>query len=469
MKHTVCTLFLLISLALAPIAASTEPSSFRMGEDITAKCTVQPQNAAWFDESIYTYAAIPEKASLTITSEQKIGGIYLRFDKLPSSSYTLEANGKKVTQSPDFLHRYFSAEALFGSYPTEITLIFDEETVIADLFVLSPGAVPDFVQVWEAPCKEADLLLAPTHADDDHLFFLGILPYYAGELGYEVQVVYFTNHNAVHDRPHELLDGLWAVGVKNYPIIAEMRDAWDGTTKTLDYGYQLFKWQGYEKEDLIAFWAEMIRRFRPQVIVGHDIRGEYGHPQHMVNTDALLASLDVCGEKDYDPNGTELAPWIPEKVYLHLWEENKIQMDWDQPLSAFGGKSAYEVSCLGYFCHKSQQFTWFTSWLLGKDRQYTSAAQIASYSPSEYGLYFTRVGIDTVGGDFFENLSVRSQIPAISPDTDEAGEEPLSDSSASAEGNASDSRTGLTLIILPILLLAALFLWRVCVDKKAEK
>ena len=77
--------------------------------------------------------------------------------------------------------------------------------------------------------------------------------------------------------------------------------------------------------------------------------------------------------------------------------------------------TAYEVSKLGYACHLSQQYTWFTKWLKGSGDSYTSATQIKSYKPTEYGLYRTTVGYDTVGGDFFENLTVRSQLP---PDTD---------------------------------------------------
>ena len=36
--------------------------------------------------------------------------------------------------------------------------------------------------------EDADMLLLPTHADDEHLWFGGTMPYYAGELGYKVQV-----------------------------------------------------------------------------------------------------------------------------------------------------------------------------------------------------------------------------------------------------------------------------------------
>ncbi len=407
-KYLLCALLCLSALFLS-LTALADPDP--VGKDITKDCTVSPSRKEWLDDRVTTYRSISEGEALRVEADEAIGGIYLRFDKLPTADYLLEANGTQISLSPDYLHRYLDIDALFDFPVTDLTLTFGASTVIADLFVLSPGTPPDFVQIWQPPCEQADLLLAPTHADDEQLFFLGVLPYYAGQMEYDVQVVYFTNHNKVHDRPHELLNGLWAVGVRSYPIIAPMKDAWDGSTETLKYGYSVFASQGYEKKDLVDFWVEMIRRFRPQVIVGHDIDGEYRHPQHMVNTDTLREALKVCGDAEYLLDGIDSAPYEPEKVYLHLLKENPIYMDWDRPLDKFGGLTAYEVSKRGYQCHESQQWTWFTRWIQGKNGQFTKSSEITTYSPNEYGLYFTRVGKDVIGGDFFENVTVRSQIP----------------------------------------------------------
>ena len=80
-------------------------------------------------------------------------------------------------------------------------------------------------------------------------------------------------------------------------------------------------------------------------------------------------------------------------------------MDYDVPLEAFGGKTAYEVSCDGFACHESQHWTWFYKWIYGSEENpITKASQIRSYSPCKYGLYYTKVGVDTIGGDFFENV-----------------------------------------------------------------
>ena len=94
-----------------------------------------------------------------------------------------------------------------------------------------------------------------------------------------------------------------------------------------------------------------------------------------------------------------------QKLYLHLYNENEIVMNYDVPLQAFEGKTAYEVSCEGFACHKSQHWTWFYKWIYGSEADpYTKASQIKTYSPCKFGLYYTNVGVDEIGGDFMENV-----------------------------------------------------------------
>ena len=86
-------------------------------------------------------------------------------------------------------------------------------------------------------------------------------------------------------------------------------------------------------------------------------------------------------------------------------------MDWDVPLTSFGGMTAYEVSRdRGFPCHKSQvaDFAWYYR---GADR----AVDVGKYSPCRYGLYNTTVGEDTGAGDFFEHLEDYRQPPQEAP------------------------------------------------------
>lgn len=418
-------IFMMLFLLLTGACLFAMPAG---AEQMTDAATFTPANALLTDGNEGTYSTVRQGSSIRISAPKPIASLYIVFDRTPAE-WTLRAGDSSfVCGTYGFLHEYVDVAGLVGA-ASEVELTFDRaDAQIADIYVFSEGELPDWVQRWKPAEGEADLMLLPTHADDDHLFFLGILPYYAGECGYEVQVVYFTNHWAVHDRPHELLNGLWTTGVTRYPVISALPDGWDGQTKNKEYAYNAAKWAGFSKDDLIAFQVEMLRRFRPQVVVGHDINGEYGHPQHMANTDTLIAALELSADASYSPEtASTYGVWDVPKTYLHLYGEHTVTMNWDVPLSRFGGKTAYEVSKLGYACHKSQQYTWFTRWVNGRENQFTKATDITSYRPTDYGLYRTTVGYDTKGGDFFENLTVRSTIPpetepVTEPETDPATE-----------------------------------------------
>ena len=79
---------------------------------------------------------------------------------------------------------------------------------------------------------------------------------------------------------------------------------------------------------------EYLRRFRPQVVVGHDPNGEYGHPQHIINTETLMDALTLAADPTYsEETAADYGVWDVPKTYLHLYGENRITMDWDRPLA----------------------------------------------------------------------------------------------------------------------------------------
>lgn len=392
----------------------------------------QPQVATWkgakleskafsvkklSDGNNASYSKASEGGSVTVSREDGIAFLYVQFDRTPQPwSITDEEAGQEYfCGQQGFLHEYVAVEGL----PTTLKLDFPEGTVIADIYAFSEGQIPEWVQVWQAPCDKADLLLVSTHSDDEQLFFAGVLPYYAGELGYEVQVAYVVQHFAVgesqnHVRPHEQLDGLWTVGVRHYPVMSEFPDLYaeskDRMT-ALTKAEAAFKKYGYTYDDFVAYMVELFRRFKPLVVVSHDLNGEYGHGTHVLAatsiTDAIEASADVAA---YETSAQKYGVHEVEKVYLHLYDQNKIVMDWDVPLESFGGKTAFEVTRDGFACHKSQHWTWFYKWIHGKeDNVINKATDIKSYSPCKYGLYYTSVGFDEVGGDFFEKVSTYAQ------------------------------------------------------------
>lgn len=379
--------------------------------DWVAESSGVPVVELLFDMDMETTQRCEEDASLTISLPEGIGSMYLVFDReYGVLNLTDEETGAVAAVSTEgMLHFYVDLEDCFGLVPHTVTVSFPAgDAWLNELGMYPPGQVPDWVQRWERiPDGQADLLLLSTHGDDEQLFFAGLLPWYAGEKGYRVQVVYFTDHrNLTAHRVHEMLNGLWAVGVRDYPVFGHYDDYY---TFDLEDAYRYYEETGHPRQTLLAFVTELLRRYRPLVAVGHDQAGEYGHGMHQLTADLLKQAVELSGNEDAFPEQLDrYDSWQVPKTYLHLYSENPITMDWDVPLEAFDGMTAYEVTKeKGFPCHASQygDFAWY---FRGADR----AAEVAKYSPCYYGLYRSTVGEDTDKGDFFENLEAYFQQPA---------------------------------------------------------
>ena len=372
------------------------------------------------DGSRTAVASAGGPAQVTLSRAGGIAGVYIEFDTIPqpwTAADPLTGDSLSCGEK-GFLHEYVDLSALGDGLPESLVLDFPAGADIGELYVFSEGELPGWVQVWQPPCERADLLLVSSHADDEQLFFAGVLPYYAVERGLNVQVAYlvqyFEGGYADHRRTHEQLDGLWTVGVRNYPVMPEFPDLYaeskDRDT-ALAQAVSVYEAAGYTYEDFVDYLTWCIRRFRPLVVVSHDPDGEYGHGTHVLCADALGTALERAADPALDQaRGETLDPWQVEKTYLHLYPENQIVMDWDTPLDSLGGKTPFQVSQEGFACHESQHWTWFYRWIYGSSGSpIQRAADIQNYSPCLYGLYNTRVGPDTAGGDFFEHVETWAQ------------------------------------------------------------
>ncbi|MBQ4037718.1 MAG: PIG-L family deacetylase [Clostridia bacterium] len=338
---------------------------------------------------------------LEIKSEEGMSALYLIFYDTPVN-FTLSDGEKTVSVEGKYLRRFVDVRTLFEKKLTQVTVTFEGNARLIEIYAYGTR-VPASVQRWEEPCEKADLCLMTTHADDEQLFFAGVLPYYAGEKGYEVQVVYFTDHKNEPGRRHELLAGLWEVGVTHYPVISEFPDLYSTSLAAAENQLNV---RGFTHGEIVDFQVEMLRRFKPKVVIGHDPNGEYGHGQHRLNTATLTEALDLTSDESYHPESAEKwGTWNVPKTYLHLYGEGQIEMNWDIPLEKFGGKTAFQKTQDGFSHHASQHYTWFRTWLLGNRGQITEATQITTHSPCKYGLYRSTVGSDVEKNDFFENVT----------------------------------------------------------------
>ena len=191
-------------------------------------------------------------------------------------------------------------------------------------------------------------------------------------------------------RRSELLNGLWHLGVRQYPVIGSFADVY---MKTLDEAYS--RWR---KKDSRAYVAELIRQYKPDVMLTHDINGEYGHGAHKLCASVAQYCVERTGDEAFMPESAEKwGTWCVKKLYLHLGRENTVTMDWRVPLSSMGGKTGLELAQEAYAFHITQHKTSFAV----TDEGRTSNAK--------FSLVYSSVGEDCIGGDFFEHISPDDQ------------------------------------------------------------
>lgn len=406
--RAVAALLLLIILLPCLRAAAAEERTDNEAKNLSKPQYIQQLEGistcqVFFDGRLDYGIKTDENASFTVGYEDGIGSIYIIFQEAygPYDLVNNDNGERKTVGENRFIHDFLDLVEIFGSAPTSVTVEFSNGSArIHEVSLYGVGEVPDTVQKWNSPKDgKTDMILFSTHGDDEQLFFAGILPYYAGELGYQVQVVYLTDHhNDYAGRVHEMLNGLWAVGVDTYPVFGPYPDF---LGKELALTYRSFELLGWPQEQMLGFVVEQMRRFKPKVVVAHDFRGEYGHGQHMVYADLVARALEVSNDPSSYPELAEkYGLWDVPKAYFHLYEENEIVMDWDQPLERFHGETAFEVTLhRGYKCHVSQygSFIWYFQYA-------DNAKEIMYYSPCYYGLYRSTVGEDVEKNDFFENV-----------------------------------------------------------------
>lgn len=398
---------LVCMMVCAPAANAAEAVEISGKEIVTGNSGIGSVNPL-FDGRTMESINIRNDGTITLSHQDGIGSLYLVFG-LEYGTYTVTdkvAGDVRTFGENGFLHQFLDLEAAFGHAPEAVTLTFDSgDAKLAEVYAFTAGEVPGWVQKWEMPLEGgADLVLFSTHGDDEQLFFTGMLPYYAGEMQYGVQVVYMTGHrNMSVRRSHEMLDGLWAVGVTNYPVFGPFGD-YNSTSKAA--AYQTYRNKNISRDDILSFVVENVRRFRPKVAVGHDLDGEYGHGMHMIYAELLCEAAEIAMDREQFPESAETyGVWDIPKTYLHLYPENQIRMNWDIPLESFDGMTAYEVTKeLGFPCHVSQQ-SYYSYYFSGKHL----ASEITVNSPCEFGLYRSTVGEDVLRQDFFENLTTYAQ------------------------------------------------------------
>lgn len=327
--------------------------------------------------------------SVTAPAGMPIHGLYICFAKMPEvwEIQVKDGNDWMTYQQGDtrYLHTYVSIPE--GAEMVRIVATSSKQISLSinELYVLSDGEVPSWVQRWEPTHEKADILFLSTHPDDELIFFGGAIPTYAAEQQRKVVVAYFTSSNCA--RSSELLNGLWHMGVRNYPVIGEFKDVY---AKNLSAAYK----NAGGREKVMQWVTELYRRYRPEVVVTQDKNGEYGHNQHKMVAEAAQACVEyAAAEGQYLDSFMTYGAWQVKKLYLHLWPENQITFDWSVPLVSMNGATGLELAMEAYTLHKTQASS-------GMSVKETGT----KYDNRVFGLAYTTVGEDVRKDDFLENI-----------------------------------------------------------------
>lgn len=328
--------------------------------------------------------------AITAPEGKPIAGLYVCFGNMPESwEIQTSDDGKDwftaVPGDTRFLHAYVALPQPAQHVRLAVTSEKKTALRINDLFVLSEGDLPDWVQVWQPTEEKADILFLSTHPDDELIFFGGAIPTYAVEQQRKVVVAYFTRSNTT--RSSELLNGLWHMGVRTYPVIGNFKDSY---AKNLKAAYKSAGGKGKVNEWIVGLY----RQYKPEVVVTQDTNGEYGHKQHMMIADAAQNCIALAtNEDEFTASTIAYGTWQVKKLYLHLYPENQITFDWTVPLKSMNGATGIELAEEAYTLHKTQASSGMSVTETG-----------TKYDNRVFGLAFTTVGEDVRKDDFLENI-----------------------------------------------------------------
>ncbi len=305
-----------------------------------------PMPTAMVDGAITTYLTPTGDRTVTITAPSAtLCTVYFEFEEVPEPFDLITP-----TQTQSIRLSYLHESVTLSEPVSTITLNLPAVSVV-NLDVYACGELPATVEQWKPAHQKADVLIVPTHFDDESLFFGGAIATLVNQ-GLRVQVAFLSHHKGQRVRKHEVLRALWVLGIDHYPDLGFFSDRY---ANDLDHAKTLF-----DEAAILAVQVALIRRYRPDVVIGHDLNGEYGHGMHQLNAHTLVTAFSRAWDPQLDPASYALyGPHVPLKLYLHLYPRQRVWLNVRTPLDAFDGLSAFDVSVEAYKKHQSQSWTAF--------------------------------------------------------------------------------------------------------------
>ena len=407
---------LLAALVMCALLMCSAPAFAVQADTVTKQCMFEVSagrekyltdgdvDTSWTSES--------ENGKLMITLPTNGAGyVVIEWEKLPTGYIFAQYDADKQIMTSvgeaDVQPGLIQVYELNEDARYVLMTLTDKKQSIAEITVYSPGELPESVQRWRGQYTKCDMMLVCAYAGDEFSVFGGMLPRYAVEKDARVQTVFMTE--ASREQKSETLAALWSLGIDNYPEFLDLSGSKAGSLEDC-----LKKWGG--KDELIGTMVECIRRFKPEVIVSHDINGEGGDYRRQLTGMLMEYAIAAAADPDaYPDSGDEYGAWQVKKLYLHLGQGERVDLDWSAPAQGLPGGSALAAAQSAFASYAS---------LAGK---YT-VTEGGEYDSSVYSLISSTIGSDVRRDDLFEN------VPGL--DDYEAPEE-----TAEAEASVAPSKT----------------------------
>ncbi|MCR5565841.1 MAG: PIG-L family deacetylase [Clostridiales bacterium] len=354
--------------------------------NLTSKCTFSPKEERLTDKRVDSYWSPTNKhpeLTVTLPEDEPASLIQMEWYQPPEKvDVTVMGAGDTILSSQTLETGFYLDSVTLPEDARKVVIHpYGKKIRLSSVRVYGKEYPHDMVQEWQELPDKLDMMVFSAHQDDELLFYAGLIPWYS-HLGKKLAMVYMADCG--RKRYREAMDGMWTAGLRYHPVFLNYVDKGVGGIHVAEG-----LWPGSQ-----AAVVRLIRKYRPDVLVTQDVDGEYGHTQHKLTSLQVREGAVLAADPSYDPESAEeFGVWEVKKVYVHLWGENQIHMDWNIPMEEAGGFTPWEMAIAAFDKHRTQ-FGFFRVERQGKQ-----------YDATLFGLYYTTVGPDVAGGDMFENIN----------------------------------------------------------------
>lgn len=337
------------------------------------------------DSTAWTPDAVGDILTITAPGDIVTDTLILEWNKAPES-FELRLDGEStLIENQEGLLRFNIPTGGAARMTVRAT---GTEAGITEARVYAQGRVPDMVEKWEIAGDKVDMMVIAAHPGDEFLFFGGAIPQAVLE-GKSVLVVYMTDCG--FERYAEAMDGLWAAGVTLQPVTLGMKN---GAPRS--YEDAVGMWGLEESYEALV---EVLRKYKPDVVLTHDVEGENGDEQHKLTSATLRRAVLLATDSGAYPASTEeYGVWDVKKTYIHRYEGNVLALDADAPIEELKGWSLREMTEMCFSKYR----------IVLEDFDLEDGEE---YLPYSYGMVRKSIEAEDVEKNaFFENIGIEETV-----------------------------------------------------------